>query len=76
MISLSLQSLQLHDEVTHQKRYVDDLEEKFSDTKGALKQETTRISEVRKAGQNLCWMYGVIAAEVVVLFVLLYVGLS
>lgn len=74
--ALFIQSLQLHDEVTHQKKYVDDLEEKFVDTKGSLKQEITRIVDVRKASQGLCWMYGVIAAEVVLLFFLLYVGLS
>ena len=71
----TVQSLKLHDEVTHQTKYVEMMEERFDGSKGALKQETKNINETRKMGQEFCWMYGVIAAEVVVFFLLLYVGL-
>ena len=66
----------MHDEVTHQNKYVEMMEEKYIDTKGSLKQETTNINEARTASRDVCRLYGIIVGEVVLLFVLLYVGLS
>lgn len=48
----------------------------FQNTKHALQKETDSITETRKMGQGMCWMYGVIAAEVVIMLLLLYIGLT
>jgi hypothetical protein len=66
----------LHDEVTNQKTKLDAMESQYINTKDSLANETTSIAETRKMGQGLCWMYGVIAAEVAVMILLLYVGLT
>jgi hypothetical protein len=68
--------LRLHDEVTGQKSKLDAMESQYVNTKDSLLNETTSIAETRKMGQGMCWMYGVIALEVAVMFLLLYVGLS
>ena len=62
--------------MTGQNNYVESMEDTFIDTKEVLKQETANINQARKMSQGLCWMYGVIVAELVLLIVLLYVGLS
>ena len=41
-----------------------------------LKAEAAHTIKMRKAKNGVCWMYGVIAAEFVVLVLLLYIGLS
>lgn len=73
---IDAQALRLKDEVNNQTRTLDDVEGTFISTKDALQKETSNINKARTMGRELCWMYGVIAVELVVLCLLLYVGLS
>ena len=71
-----LKTVRLHGEVTHQNKQVDEMEGHFTKTKISLSKETNNITDARKIGQGLCWMYGIIIMEVLVMFLLLYIGLS
>jgi hypothetical protein len=42
----------------------------------ALRAETAHAEKLRQARSGVCWMYGVIIAETVLLVLLLYIGLS
>jgi hypothetical protein len=72
----TFQTLVLNEEVSQQNRKVDELEAQHIKTKDALRKETNSIVETRKAGQELWWMYVVIAVELIVMLFLLYVGLA
>ena len=42
----------------------------------ALRAESVHAEKMRKAKSGVCWMYGVIIAELVFLIFLIYIGLS
>jgi hypothetical protein len=42
----------------------------------ALRAETAHAEKIRKARSGVCWMYGVIIVESVLLLLLVYIGLS
>mmetsp|Transcript_75795 Transcript_75795/g.148790 ORF Transcript_75795/g.148790 Transcript_75795/m.148790 type:complete len:99 (+) Transcript_75795:52-348(+) len=66
----------IHDEISTQNWKANQMEAQFVNTKGSLRKETESIAEVRHMGDGMCWMYGVIALQVVGTIFLLYVGLS
>lgn len=41
-----------------------------------LKAESAHTVQMRKAKNGICWMYGVIVLELIILVLLLYIGLS
>ena len=70
------QTIRIHDEISTQNWKANQMEAQFVNTKGSLRKETESIAEVRHMGDGICWMYGVIALQVVGTIFLLYVGLS
>mmetsp|Transcript_2230 Transcript_2230/g.3025 ORF Transcript_2230/g.3025 Transcript_2230/m.3025 type:complete len:102 (-) Transcript_2230:379-684(-) len=65
----------LHSEATQQAEYVEGLDDAMETTRLMVLRETVSISEAREMQEGFCWMYAVIAAESLLLLILLWAGL-
>lgn len=64
-----------HSETAEHKRLLDAVDDSFDSAQGALQTETQSIRDTRGLKDDFCWMYAVIAGEVAVILLLLYIGL-
>ena len=55
---------------------IDHLEENMEKTTQSLQIEAKHVSKTKQAKGGVCWMYTVIAIEVLVMVFLIYIGLS
>lgn len=65
----------LNQESQEQQHLINDIDDKFESAQASLRSETQNIHDTRIQQNGLCWMYGVIAAEVAVILLILFVGL-
>eukprot|EP01038_Epipyxis_sp_PR26KG_P007504 gene7504-10223_t len=55
---------------------LDTVQAEFMNARNTLSQESKNIIEARDMRDAVCWMYGVIAGEIIILLFLLWIGLS
>lgn len=63
-------------ETIEQGHLISGIDHDFETTQESLRHETQSIHETRKMRDDVCWMYIVIAIEVVVIMLLIYIGLA
>ncbi len=63
-------------EVLIQYKLLDDVADDVKNSREKLREKSVAIKDTRPIGDNVCWMYLVIAGEVLFMIMIIYKGLS
>ncbi len=66
----------MRSEVLIQNKLLDEVADDVENSREKLREKSIAIKDTRAIGDNFCWMYLVIAGEVLFMIMIIYKGLS